>query len=335
MAKVTIKDVAKAAGVSVSAVSLVLNNKPSRISEKMRRKIEKTAKEMNYQVNQNARYLVTKESKLLGLIIPDIENTFFSTLCKNIEEYCRSYGYALMIMNSDDHYQNDVELLDLMVNRGVDGIFLTLSNDSFDHQEEMVEKIKGLPVPYVLVDRYYDNFPANKVFFDHASASFEAVKSLIDAGHKKIGCISGPTSNLIARTRFEGYTNALIQAGLLINNDYIIMGNFHFNSGYDNAKKLLDSGVTAVFICNDMMTLGFIKYLNEKKISIPEDISVVSYDNTLALFQQEITAVEQNIPALATSACDVLLAAIQGNEDFQTVRLIPKLIKKGSIKIQV
>ena len=130
--KITIKDIAKEANVSVTTVSLVLNHKPCRVAQETRDNIMAIAKKHHYRVNQSARSLVTKESKLLGLIIPDIENIFFSSLSKNIEEYCRKKGYALMIMNTNDKASDDLMLLDLLVSRGVDGLFITVSNESFE-----------------------------------------------------------------------------------------------------------------------------------------------------------------------------------------------------------
>src|SRR5690625_2362871 len=122
--RITLKDIAEKANVSISAVSLVLNDKPCRITQEKKDKIKQVAEEYNYSPNQIARSLVTRQTKTLGLIIPDIENIFFSSLAKNIEEKCRKKGYTLIIVNSNDNYQDDIDLLNLLNARSVDGIFM-------------------------------------------------------------------------------------------------------------------------------------------------------------------------------------------------------------------
>ena len=150
--KVTIKDIAKKAGVSVSTVSLVLNDRPCRVAQQTRDTIKDIAKQYNYKVNQTARSLVTRKSNILGLIIPDIENLFFSALCKRMEEYLRELGYALMIVNSNDHAADDSMLIDLLVSRGVDGLGITVSNESYQ-DETIRKKLASLSIPYVMIDR--------------------------------------------------------------------------------------------------------------------------------------------------------------------------------------
>lgn len=332
--KATIKDIALKAGVSVSSVSLVLNNKTCRISEETKFRIRSIAKELDYTANQSARSLVTKQSKVLGLIIPDIENIFFASLCKHIEEYCREQGYALMIMYTNDRLEDDLRVIDLLASRGVDGLFITVSNESFQDKEKVQSKLQYLKLPFVMVDRYYDGFMYNTVFFDNRYAAYEAVQHLIEAGHKQIACISGPCMSINGNMRLKGYKEAMKVANYEIKASFIYTGDFRIQSGYEAAKQIIESKATAVFICNDMMSLGFLKYIDEIKKEIPKDISLISYDNTLNVFYQgmTITVIEQNVSQLAIAACDLLFETMYHKDDCKQICLRPKLILKDSVK---
>lgn len=334
--KVTIKDIAKEVGVSVSTVSLVLNDKPCRVADKTRLSIKQVAQKYHYKVNQTARSLVTRKSNIIGLIIPDIENIFFSSLCKNIEEYCRTLGYALIIVNSDDHKDDDCLLIDLLVSRGVDGLFITVSNESFQEPDKIKEALSRLSIPFVMIDRYYPEFDCNKVFFDNELGAFLAIHKLVSSGHTKIACIGISEESVNGASRVIGYRKAMEHFNLPVQDDYVLNGNYRFQGGYDCGVKLLNCEISAVFICNDMMTLGAMRAFNQHHIHVPEDISIISYDNTLNPFMQgnEITSIDQNVEKLALNSCEVMMENIQ-NPDMKkkTICLKPHLIEKDSVKI--
>ncbi|MCR0325961.1 LacI family transcriptional regulator [[Clostridium] innocuum] len=333
--KVTIKDIAKKAGVSASTVSLVLNNRPCRVSQATRETIRAIAKQYNYKVNQTARSLVTRKSNILGLIIPDIENLFFSALCKRMEEYLRELGYALMIVNSNDHVEDDSMLIDLLVSRGVDGLGITVSNESFQ-DDRIRQKLSSLSIPYVMIDRQYPDLHCSKVYFDNETGAYMAIQKLVESGHKKIACIGISSTSKTGASRVAGYRKAMQQFQLEVREDYILDGNYRFQGGYACAEKLMKMDVTAAFICNDMMTLGVMRYFQEHSIRIPQDISIISYDNTLNRFTlgTEITSVDQDVALLAKTACDELLAQINEPEHpKQDICLKPQLIEKDSVQI--
>ncbi|WP_040210415.1 LacI family DNA-binding transcriptional regulator [Clostridium polynesiense] len=333
--KVTIKDIAKLANVSVSAVSLVLNNKPCRISEEKRELIKKIAREHNYTPNINARSLVTNETKTFGLIIPDVDNIFFSRLTKAIETYCRRFGYALMIVNSDDEYKEDIHLIDLLSSRGIDGLFITVSNSSYEHQEEVSEALKKLTIPYIMIDRVFPDLNCSKVYFDSLEGAYIATKYLIDHGHRKISCITHCSNSKMPYSRYEGYKRAMEEHGIDISEDYILLGDYKVKSGYEAGEKLVETAPSAVFVTSDMMTFGLLKKLKEKGLRIPEDISVISYDNLVNEFSidTEITSIEQNISLLGTKASELMLNLIKNkNSQPKSICLTPKLIIKESVK---
>lgn len=333
--KVTIKDIAKEAKVSVTTVSLVLNRKPCRVAQETRDTIFAIAKKYNYRVNQSARSLVTKQSKLLGLIIPDIENIFFSSLSKKIEEYCRKQGYAIMIMNTNDKKEDDILLLDLLVSRGVDGIFMTISNESFQEAQALQNALSNLTIPYVLIDRFYPGMENSRVYFDNEMGVYLAIRHLVEHGHTRIACIGGPEHSKNGTSRVRGYQEAMKLFDCPIKKEYIELGDYRYQSGYEAGKKLIKTDATAIFVCNDMMTLGLIKCLNEHHLRIPEDYSIISYDNLLYPYMQgtEITSIDQNVETLALESCKVLLSHIQDHDlPYDDVRLNPHLIQKDSVK---
>lgn len=333
--KVTIKDIAKEASVSVSTVSLVLNNKPCRVADSTRKTIKDLAKKYNYKVNQTARSLVTKKSNILGLIIPDIENLFFSSLCKKIEEYCRTLGYALIIVNSNDHKEDDRLLIDLLVSRGVDGLFITVSNESFKDPQEIQKSLSSLTIPYVMVDRFYKELDCNKVYFDNELGAYLAIQKLVACGHSNIACVGISDTSINGSSRVSGYRHAMKQFQKPIKESYVLDGNYRFQGGYECGKQLLDSDVSAIFVCNDMMTLGLMRCFQEHHKLVPHDYSIISYDNTLNPFMQgiEITSIDQNIEKLAITSCKVLIENIvYPNMEKKTICLEPHLIEKDSVK---
>ncbi|MBU3196680.1 LacI family DNA-binding transcriptional regulator [Clostridium algidicarnis] len=333
--KIKLKDIAKEANVSITSVSLVLNNKPCRISSEKKDLIKKIAKDNNYTPNINARSLITNETKTLGLIIPDIENIFFSRLTKTIETYCRQFGYALIIVNSNDEYKEDLYLLDLLLARGIDGLFITISNSAYNNKEEVCSKLKKLAIPYIMVDRVFDELNCNQVYFDNVKGSYLATKHLIENGHSKISCITNSIYSKNTVSRFEGYKKAMQEYGLEIKKDYIIEGDYRMQSGYNTGDMIIKNHTTAVFVTNDMMTLGLLKRLSEKDIKVPEYLSIVSYDNLLNDFilGPGITSINQNISNLGKTACDLMLSLIKNEETaIKKICLDPELIIKKSVK---
>lgn len=333
--KVTIKDIAKEANVSTTTVSLVLNHKKCRVSQETKDNIFALAKKYNYVVNINARNLVKQKTSAIGLLIPDIENIFFSSLVKQVEYFCRQSGYSLIIVNSDEKHEQDVNLINMLVSRGVDGLLIVLSNDSLRNESSIKPLIENLPVPYVMLDRYFQDIESNKVYFDNEFGAYNIVKLLIENGHKKIGCIASPSFSVNGSHRVNGYIKAMEENSLKVKDEYIFQGDFQSESGYEAGKHFKDTDVTAIFSCNDMMTLGLCRYLKDNNVTIPNDISVVTYDDILNKYMigTSITAIKQDIPTLAENACNILFEQIDDKSiENKEVILTPKLISNDSVK---
>ena len=328
---IKLKDIAQVTGVSITTVSLVLNNKPIRVSEEKRQEILKTAKNMNYTVNIAARTLVTKKSHVLGLIVPDIENVFFSKLTKHLEEICLENNYILLILISNDRLASDLLLLDILISRQVDGIFLCPSNEAFN-SSDLTKKLDEIATPVILVDRVFSDSHLNKVYFDNESGAYGAVSYLIENGHKKIAIIAPPAESKMRNSRLSGYLKALEDNNIPQDDTIIYYGDYKFKSGYQIAQEILKTDATAVFSCNDMMTLGFLKAIQEKKKQIPKDISIVSYDNILDdfTFGLEITSVIQDTGLLAQESFKAYQKFIKSKKVKDRI-LKTKMIERGSV----
>lgn len=306
--KATIKDVAAQAEVSVATVSLVLNGRPARVADTTRERIFQAARELHYVPNQNARSLVTNESKLIALIVPDIENLFFIALAKSLEDLCSAERYSLIIAGSDDSRIAEHNLMNKLSSRGVDGIFLIATRQSTAHEEGLREDVQHLDCPVVLIDRLADSHWCDGVGFNNRHGGYLAAMHLLEAGHRRIGCVSGDIGEGNANARRQGFLDALAEWGVSAEPSLLVEGDYRFASGYAAADQLIDNGATAVFCANDLMAAGFMGRLSERKLSVPDDISLVGYDNVVRRFgvMPEITAVDQNVDAMAAKCYRII-----------------------------
>ncbi|MDF2700371.1 MAG: LacI family transcriptional regulator [Haloplasmataceae bacterium] len=335
--KVTIKDIARESGVSISTVSLVLNNKPSRVSQVTKDKIIEVVHKLNYTPNLAARSLVTRATKTIGLIIPDIENAFFSSLSKAVEDYSRTLGYMVLLMNSNDLHEMSIELINLLFNRGIDGLLVVSANESYqlDKQKEIKELLTSINIPIVMIDRVFDAFSIDKVYFNNQLGGYLATKHLINNGHKRIACITGPKGTKSSEERLSGFYKAMEESHLQVDELLIVEGNYHFESGAIKMSQLLDQDFTAIFAFNDLMAFGAIRSLNDAFKKIPEDYSIVGYDHfALAdLLNSRLDSIEQDSKKLGYSACQILYSKmIEKQVGIKEICLDPVLTINGSVK---
>lgn len=338
MAKVTLKDIAREVGLSPTAVSLVLNDRPCKISEASRARIKEVARKKRYIPNQIARSLVTQHSQTLGLIVPNIESRFFSSLARNLEVACRKRGYLLLITNSDDSKSNDTELVRLLVNRGIDGLFIVVT-DELRPDRGLAATLEQLPVPYVMVDRFIDGLECDKVGFNNEQGGYLATSYLLGRGHERVACLINKESNT-GRERMAGYERALREHGVEPDPELEFHSAYYIDDAFESSKSILKTDATAVFASSDNIALGFLKMLYAHNLRVPRDYSVVSYDNSAAdsLFEPALTSIEQNSAALASAAIDLLFARLEEDrrsaeraEPVSTI-LRPKIVVKSSVR---
>ena len=335
--KVTLKDIAREVGLSTTAVSLVLNDRPCKISEESRRRIKEVARRKRYIPNQIARSLVTRRSQTVGLVVPNIESRFFSSLARRLELGCRERGYVLLITNSDESSENDSELVGLLANRGVDGLFVVASTGA-EERGPLASTLEGLPVPYVMVDRLIPGLTGDKVAFNNEAGGYLACRYLLDAGHRRIACLLNTASNT-GRERRVGYERALLERGIEPDPALVFPCAYYIPEAYEVVARVLATDATAVFAGSDNIALGLLKRLYERGLRVPRDYSVVSYDNSAAdvLFEPALTSIEQNVDELATAALDLLFRRMGESEEGELGSpeehiLMPRLVIKSSVR---
>ena len=333
--KTTIKDIAREAGVSTTTVSLVLNSKPSRISQETKEKIFRIAKEKKYSPNRLAVNLATKTTSTFGMIIPDISNVFFAELCKGCEFESRNAGYSLTFSSSNEYISTDLEYVDTMIANHVDGIIYVSSSSTDTHTNQKIcEKIHNSQIPFVVVDRFIDFPYAKSVLMDNELGGYIATKHLLELGHRNIGCLTGPMKNDTSKKRLSGYRKALDEFNISLNESFIREGDFQMQSGYECLSYMRGLGVTAMFCFNDMMALGVYKAARDYGLKIPYDMSVVGYDDIFVcdILEVPLTTVHQPAYSIGRHAVQTLLSLVKKDKDIQNIILPPSLKVRASTR---
>ena len=330
----TVKDVARESGVSVTAVSLVLNGRASNISQKTKEKILQKAKELDYQPDATARSLATKKSNTIGVIIPDISNAFFAETVRNIQIELNEYGYDMFLCNSEEKFSNDIKYIKLFNSRNVDGLIITMSAETMGNgnQHEIKKLLEKCRIPYVLFDRFYEG-SESRVYVDNLKSGYEVAKYLLECGHKDIGVITGPLNLNSSRDRLDGVRKALKEYNIELKEENIINGKYDIESGKEGAKKLLGQ-VTAIFAFNDLQAYGVIEMARKTKVSIPNDVSLVGFDDIFysTVLDTRLTTVRQPILDMSKKICQTLMEIIEEPTKTAIIPMEAKLIIRDSVK---
>lgn len=336
--RVTIRDIARKTGLSASTVSLVLNKKSQRISQKTKDLVLKTAEEMHYCPNQIAIGLITKKTNTLGLIIPDIANMFFAEIAKGAEAECQKCGYSLMLCNTNDNPQKDIDYTRVLLSKGVDGILFTMAVSSQACKNtHCVQMLQQAEKPFVLVDRTVEQpgaaLPAPSVLVDNELGGYLATRHLLEFGHRKIGFISGPMGELSSQKRLFGYIRALQEFEVSFSPTLTKVGDYHTTTGFQLSADLLKQGVTAIFACNDLMAYGIYKQASLQGLRIPDDISVVGFDDLQfsQYMQVPLTTLKQPAYRIGESAVQKIIQLIEHPGQAQSnIEFKPELIVRKS-----
>lgn len=316
MKKTSLADIAKALGVSKTLVSLVLNDKGDAlgINKETQRKVIAKARELNYRPNQFARGLRMGKSNTIGLIVSDIANSFYARICRSAEDHAAAHGYNLFICSADENVEKESRLIQMLINRQVDGLIIS----STQSKSAEFTQLKKMELPFVLIDRHFPRLDTNYVIVDNHEGALKGVKHLIDEGHTKIGYLAISPAHLITiKERARGYKDALKEAGIRF--DGRLVKDIPHDDVRPNVYKAMDellsanSGVTAVFSSNNSLTIAAMEYLKEKGLHMPEDISLVSFDDIdlFKLSDPPITAVAQPIEEIGAQATEVLIQKIK------------------------
>jgi len=336
--KKTIVDIAKEANVSVTTVSFVLNNKADSVSKETAKRIRDIADKYHYVPNHFAIGLVTKKTKTIGLIVPDISNNFFSELAKSVEYHCNNSGYSLVLSNTNNQPEKDFEMVDLLNNRGIDGLLIAFSQDGdYPGRERFLSILKQTDTPIVSVDSKVEGVTLPGVSIDHAQGGYIATKHLIDLNHRRIGCITGPAHSYTAIRRLKGYKEALAEKNISYDENLVIAGNYRYQDGYEAAKQLLKMNVTAIFASNDLMAYGVYRAAQEAGKSIPDELSVVGFDDLVfsEIMTVPLTTVHQSVEELGKKAWELLYGRIAGETTgADYIELEPSLMVRNSTSVR-
>lgn len=341
MQKTNLKIIAKALGISVATVSKALNNY-SDVSKKTKDLVLELAKKLNYTPNSFAVNLRTKESKTIGIIIPTMVHYFFSSIIDGILQEAEKRNYMVVLMQSNEDYELEKKQIDLLLSKGVDGIAISLSNQTkdFKHLQKVIEN----DIPLLLFDKIAKTVKCSKVIIDDRKAAYQAVSYLINKGHKRIAHFRGDLNPQNSIDRFLGYKKALQDNAIEYDASlvYLCDTNSAFDDGYVNAKKLVEDhgkNVDAIFTVNDLLAIGALNYLTEKKIKVPEEIALFGFSNWFMtkITSPTLSSIDQNAYKMGLKTAEVLLSEIDSKHKglpihYQTVIIDTELIIRESTK---
>jgi len=334
MKKDTLDDIVKLTGYSKTTISRVLNGKSEeyRISDTAKNNILQVTKELNYKPNPIAQSLRNHTTHTIGLILPHIDNPFFSSIANTIIGEAKKYDYTVMLVDTLEEATLEEKAIESMLERNIDGIILVPCGDN-------PAKLEGYcsNIPLILIDRYFEGFNLPYVSTDNYAGAYQATKLLLESGHKKILCIQGPEISITTQKRVKGCMDAVKEFGDI--EQLEIRGSeFSIQNGYIETELAISQKdkPTAIFTLSNMILLGSIQALKEHSMKIPDDISLISFDDNLYLdyLNPPITRIAQPLTNIGVIAVKMLMHKITEKTDLHSnILLQPHIVKRESIKV--
>lgn len=329
--KPTIYDVAREAGVSIATVSKVLNNN-GRISDKTRKKVNTIMERLNYQPSMVASALTSQRTGTIGLMVPDIANPFFAEAARYFEDYAQKTGNDLIICSTDRDDEKAARYISLLQRKRIDGLIIA----SHIGKEELIHRLLLDQLPTVLFSADIPSVEVNSVTVDDYKGGYEATRHLLDLGHRQLGIISDNLPG--SRLRIQGFLDALESAGIgLMNQANMVKTSATLENGRMIAGKMLgqdsSSRPTAIFACNDLLAIGVLQEARSRSISVPDDLSVVGFDNTVLadICHPLLSSIAQPLKEMTEQAMLLLNESID-NPGFEKRKIIlmPELVIRSS-----
>ncbi|ACZ18795.1 transcriptional regulator, LacI family [Thermanaerovibrio acidaminovorans DSM 6589] len=328
---VTMKDVALLAGVSVSTVSHVLNGTRN-VAPETRDRVMRAVDALGYRPNMMARGLRRKGIFLLGLVVPDATNPYFAEVARAVEDRCYERGFSLMVASSGGIPEREARAVEAMGLHRVGGIIMV----GLGFPEEQARILSGLEIPVVMVDRKIGDLPVDSIQSDNVGGGRMAARHLLDLGHRRIGCVTGPMGLGPSEDRLRGFMEEIEEARVDRSWVSVIHGDFGCESGYRAARGMLSrpDRPTAIFAMNDLMALGVMGAARDAGLSVPSDLSVVGFDGISMgrFFVPSLTTVAQPIASMGHGAVDRIVDRMMGDVEGEIMaRILPcSLIQRGS-----
>jgi len=333
----TVRHIAELAGVSTATVSRVLNNDP-RITQKTRERVMACIERTGYRLNTVARSLKLSKTHTIGFMVPELANDFFMTIAEGIEETLKANGYSMIICSSNESSAEEEERIKLLIEKCVDGVIIIPASAKGSH----FTSLSQAEIPVVIADRQVEGFATDTVLVDNREGSYNAVRTLLACGVRRVGFIGGDLMLSSARERYEGFLSALEEAGIRQDEKIIRFGDFHMKSGYRLMKELIEqeNPPEHVFISNYFMHAGATKYLVERALDLRRmgrNVTIASFDDmelSPVLIFSSVT-VEQPVAEIGKTAASILLKRIKGESEAEprTVRLPTTIHRREALKL--
>lgn len=275
---VTIYDVAREANVSMATVSRVVNGNPN-VKPTTRKKVNEAISRLGYRPNAVARGLASKKTTTVGVVIPDISNTFYAELARGIEDIATMYKYNIILSNTDENLEKEITVINNMLAKQVDGILFIGGNITEAHKEEY----EKAGVPIILAATFDEAKSIPSVNIDYGQAAFDAVDYLIKKGHKSVAFVNGPVEqNVISQNKLDGYKRALEENGIQFDENLVTNGEYTYESGIEAYEAFFERNIkpSAIFVASDEMAIGVIHSAQDHGVLVPNNLEVIGFDNT-------------------------------------------------------
>ncbi|UJF18401.1 LacI family transcriptional regulator [Vibrio sp. SS-MA-C1-2] len=327
----TIADVSRHAGVSAATVSRVINNTAT-VSHQKKRRVEQAMKELGYRPNLIAQALASNRSGCIGLIVPSLGGPFYSQILHTVEEQLRKYGYHVIVTAGSHTEEGQCESIEYLIGRRVDALIL---HTQFIDDDYLID-IEEQGVPLVAINRFIPELSGSCISIDNEEGAFMATEHLLQMHHQEIACITGPLKHSDARERLQGYRKALESFGHGYSESLVVEGGFTEESGKVAMRKLLKrkESFSAIFVNNDHMAAGVYEELEEQGLKIPDDISIVGFDNiTIAKYlSPQLSTINFPIRDMSEQAVELVIEKLHKKRREVRKKLLPSLVIRASVK---
>jgi LacI family transcriptional regulator len=331
----TIYDIANLAGVSKSTVSRVLNNS-GYVSPRVRERVIQVVNETGYKPSNVARSLSKGESYSIGVVIPEIGNSFFGEILQGIAQITDEIGWSLICCDTSNSIAKEDKVLTALGNQRVRGLIWTPAGERNKKEGQRLENsIRQLEVPVVLLDRHLRDSTLSGVFYENEESGYLATKALIEAGNKSVSIITGDLKLRIARERFKGYAKAMKEAGLELEDRFILKGDFTVETAYKLTKSMVERGELpeGIVTSNNLTSLGLLKAMREKGLRIGRDMAVVGIDSNevLEILDYNFSSISRNVAQMGKAAMLLLKDLLEKETIEQEIKTVPCIIQlRGS-----
>lgn len=330
--KYTIKDVAEKAGVSIATVSRVINGS-SQVSDRIKNRVMQIIAEMDFKPSPVARSLVLKKTRSIGVIVPDISNAFIGEILNGIEEISQSFQYDVMVCSTRGNYEQEIRYLEMFESKQVEGIIFM----SWKLQAEVVDKINSIQIPVIMINRNTSKLEVPSVSIDNYKAAYQMTNYLITKGHKKIAFIRNSIDiDAVGLDQYRGFKQALNDNGMDVDKNFIKYGHFSIENSYQIVQSFINDKnlPTAIFATSDVMAVGAVNALKDNGFDVPQDISVVGFNDVklASIYRPKLTVIHQPLYAIGTVAVKMIInrASYEQSLEGRIVLLPHRLIERES-----